>query len=367
MKHKKKLLIVSQAQFGYHIDTYEYAKGLKDLYDITFFCWDYGDPKVDVKGVKVIYSSREGNIISRNLRFRREYMQLVAQDFDHCFIMYFVGASLAHRVQRQDRLICDIRTGETSPSILKRWLMDATMSLELSTFRNKSIISKSLAEKFRVKDYHLLPLGANSIPFKQKDFSDFHLVYVGEFDNRRMEDTVKGFGEFYQEYKDQINCRYTIIGAGRGNEREIIEEVVAEYGLEDVVKLTGYIQHDQLGSYLQAGNIGVSYIPITKYFDCQPPTKTFEYLLSGMAVIATATKENKLVIHEDNGVLIEDTAEAVTKGLIELYQRRFTYDAQQIQKESEERYSWNSIVRTNLHGYLSGGTEPKVAPQLEDA
>lgn len=366
MEHKKKLLIVSQAQFGYHIDTYEYAKGLKDLYDITFFCWDYGDPKVEVEGVKVIYSSREGNIIGRNLRFRREFMKLVAQDFDHCFIMYFVGASLAHRVQRQERLICDIRTGETAPSKIKRWFMDAVMYLELNTFKNKSIISQSLAEKFHVKNYHLLPLGANTIPFEFKDFSELHLVYVGEFDNRRIQDTVKGFGEFYLRYKDRIKCRYTIIGAGRGNERAIIEQVIAKYGLEEVVKLTGYIQHDQLGNYLQAGNIGVSYIPITKYYDCQPPTKTFEYLLSGMAVLATATKENKLVITGENGVVIQDTAEAFTEGLEKIYERRTTYNAKHIQEESQKRYSWNSIVRSNLNGYLASVGSEKPIPQFED-
>jgi nucleoside-diphosphate-sugar epimerase len=67
--------------------------------------------------------------------------------------------------------------------------------------------------------------------------------------------------------------------------------------------------------YFDIHNIGVSYIPMLKCFDNQPPTKTFEYLLSGMPVIATATNANKDIINDVNGVLINDNSEEVYNGL----------------------------------------------------
>lgn len=41
---------------------------------------------------------------------------------------------------------------------------------------------------------------------------------------------------------------------------------------------------------------------MTEYYDSQPPTKTFEYALSGLYVLATKTRENEKVITNDNGV-----------------------------------------------------------------
>jgi len=104
---------------------------------------------------------------------------------------------------------------------------------------------------------------------------------------------------------------------------------------------------------LSKHNVGVSYVPITPYFDVQPPTKTFEYLLAGMPVIATRTKENEKVINEYNGVLIDDTPEDFRNGLALLYERisanKFT-SSRII--ESSESYTWERIVRNNFKLYI---------------
>jgi len=47
------------------------------------------------------------------------------------------------------------------------------------------------------------------------------------------------------------------------------------------------------------------------YYDCQPATKTFEYILSGMVCIATSTYENKKLINNINGVLCNDIQKAL--------------------------------------------------------
>lgn len=44
------------------------------------------------------------------------------------------------------------------------------------------------------------------------------------------------------------------------------------------------------------------YVPITDYYEYQPPTKTFEYVLSGLLCLATATSSNKEVITEEKVV-----------------------------------------------------------------
>jgi len=348
---KKSLLIINQDQFGYHIDTYEHAKWLKDFFDITFFCWDYDLPKIQLEGITIIYCNRNFNIVKRNLHFRLEVLKMLSKKFDVIFIKYYVGVSMVHLAEKQKRLVCDMRTGSVESSFLKRILFDTVNYLELLTFKNKTFISTSLAKRFRIKIFHLLPLGANPLPFNDKNFIEFHLLYVGTFSHLRIEDTVRGFGLFYQSYKGLIHCKYEIIGSGTAAELDQIKRGIQEFQLEEVVTIKGYIPHDELLPYFQKTNIGVSYVPITKFFDCQPATKTFEYLQSGMTVLATATKENQRVINKNNGILIQDTPESFAQGLEEIYKNRFSYNAPHIQKNARQ-YAWENIVQHNLYPYL---------------
>ena len=90
---------------------------------------------------------------------------------------------------------------------------------------------------------------------------------------------------------------------------------------------------------------------MTPYFDCQPPTKTFEYLLSGMPVIATATYENSLVVNDGNGVLINDTADSFCEGLEKLANNRVVYNSEKILTTCKQ-YTWENIIHNDLKSYL---------------
>lgn len=98
-------------------------------------------------------------------------------------------------------------------------------------------------------------------------------------------------------------------------------------------------------------NVGVSYIPQTAYYDHQPPTKTFEYLLAGMPVLATSTTENKKVINETNGILIQDNPDSFSKGLAILSDRLPSFDSLKIRKNSLA-YSWQFIINEIMVPYL---------------
>jgi glycosyltransferase involved in cell wall biosynthesis len=94
-------------------------------------------------------------------------------------------------------------------------------------------------------------------------------------------------------------------------------------------------------------------VPMTPYFEYQPVTKLFEYMLSGMPVIATNTYENRLIVNENNGVLINDTSEDFCNGLLTIYNKRNSFNSSEIRR-SVESYTWGNIVNTNLKPYLMG-------------
>ncbi|MEL6143138.1 MAG: glycosyltransferase, partial [Bacteroidota bacterium] len=284
------------------------------------------------------------------LRFIKEFLALLPH-YECSLLFYFVGVSLGHLRAKQNQMVCDLRTGNVRSSRFRRWFFDAITYLELLTFRNKSFISRGLAQHFGMGNHHILPLGSSITPATERSYEHLHLFYVGTFSDRRMHEAIAGFGQFYQEHKDVINCQFTVVGSGNEEEEALIQAAIEQYALRDIVHLKGYVRRDLIGPFLQAANLGLSYTPITKYFDYQPVTKTYEYLLAGLPVLATATSENELVVSSNNGVLVRDNPAAVAEGLKSFYAKRNTFNTFAIQEDAK-RYTYERIVEDNLAPYL---------------
>lgn len=351
---KKLIIILNQQQFGYNNATYYYCKYLKDDFAIVYICWDHGLPKIETDGVRVIYVSRKGNMAVRTLRFLRTALGQTKDNQAIVFIKYFKGVSLSLRLLRPRHcIVLDIRTGSVHKSSFARRFHDARLRFETRFFRHVTVISQSLAEKLGIaQKAHILPLGADIMSSSNKTFDSLHLLYVGTLFNRNIDVTLHGFKLFYDALKDQIPVSYTIIGDGPNNETLALMELASQYGLSDVVKVTGQIPHTELAPYFDICNVGVSYVPLTDYYDCQPVTKTFEYLLSGMPVLATNTSENRLVIQAENGVLVEDTAEDFYAGLKAVFENRHQFDSAKIRREAVG-YTWENVVKINMQPYFN--------------
>lgn len=339
-----RLLIINQQQFGYHSDTYYYCRHLAEEFRITYLCWDYNQKRLSYPGVEVVYVSREGNLIKRNIRFLQNCLDEIAKGYQVFFIKYFRGASLLPLISKKTGFLLDIRSASVLKKKLNRLVYNILMRTEMTLFPNLSIISEGLAAKLGVSGRaFILPLGADTISDLPKTFDRLHLLYVGTLYNRHMEKTILGFHRFYEAYKDRVDMYFTIIGTGFGSEEEDLRELVRTLGLTRVVSVKGQVPHDELTPFFDTHNVGISFIPQTDYFDAQPPTKNYEYLLSGMPVIATSTSENKTIVSDINGVLIQDTSQGVFDGLVSIYEHLSRYDHRQI-RASAAAHTWAKIT-----------------------
>ena len=199
---------------------------------------------------------------------------------------------------------------------------------------------------------HILPLGADPIETSDKEYASLRLLYVGTLSGRRIENTILGFHRFYLDVGHAANATYAIIGEGDDGELDLLRAMVKDLGLARVVSLPGYVHRRELAAYYEKCNVGISYVPINDIYDCQPPTKTFEYLSAGMPVLATKTRGNAAVITERNGLLIDDTPQAFHEGLKRLMNDIRAYHSGDIRREAL-RHSWQTIVQSNLVPYLN--------------
>jgi glycosyltransferase involved in cell wall biosynthesis len=305
-----------------------------------------------MEGVKVVYVSRNRNLIARNIKFISAALKKIKSKNSLIFLNYSkVIASILKILRFKHIFILDIRSVPVYKNRLYRLFLDALMRLESKLFKYKTIISKGISEKMGFgPDVYILPLGAEIISSINKTFSELNLLYVGTLNNRNIEETILGFSKFYHENKNVVKMKYTIIGKGANGEEDYLKNIIKNESLTEVAVVIGEIPHWMLTEYFNSHNIGVSYIPMTDYYDYQPPTKTFEYLLSGMPVLATNTSANRFIINNSNGVLVNDDHESFYRGIVDILNKNEWFDSKAI-RASAMKYSWQGIVK-NLKHYL---------------
>jgi len=350
---KPELLILNRTQFGYHLDTYYYCKLAGERLRVVYVGFDTGKPKLHLDGVTVKYMPYKGRRLRRYLTLLTALTREVRECHGAIFIEYFPGCSVLRYMGPRARMIVDIRTGSVHQNPMSRRLEDWLMRWESYLFRSICVVSQSLADRLHLPPgkTHILPLGAERMTLEAKSFTRLDFLYVGTLHGRRIEDTVVGFERFQRDCGSRIALTYTIIGAGHNGELEKLRRMVHLKGLDDIVRLPGYVHKTRLQDVFDHCNVGISYVPINDTYDCQPVTKTFEYIFAGMPVIATATTENRKVIRGFNGTLIPDTPEGFYCGLKDIYARRHEFDSQEVRHCCPDA-SWDRIVNLNLVPYI---------------
>jgi glycosyltransferase involved in cell wall biosynthesis len=351
-----RILVICRVPLGCNTDVLKLCEYGSLKHNITYMSFsattndNVERRSLSVPNVTPISVSVHGSVVNRFIRLLYSCYHETRRHYDVIYICYFPGCSLLSLVHSRRKMILDIRSGCVSSSWLLRMFCDALISFEGGCFNHVHIISEGLRARLRLPHLSsaIVPLGADPLVIPSRAFDCVHLLYVGTLCSvRRIEDTVIGFARLSADTKKSVNLQYTIVGDGPPGELERLANVAKHLGVSSTVHFVGYVPHEELSPYFERCNVGVSYVPITSYFDHQPPTKTFEYLHAGMPVIATATSENRKIVNCNNGVLIADTADAFCEGVGLFLKERGRYRSDAI-RESVAAYSWKAITRRKL-------------------
>jgi hypothetical protein len=195
---RRKLLLVSFEQFGYHTDTFEYCRHLGERYRITYLCPDQSLPRKSLAGVDVVYQSRPplGKVeIGLLLEAHR---LLRSQHFALAFLRRTKFSFLLRLRHQNIPMVLDVRSGSIEEGRLQRMIENGLLRINVAFFSNITVVSKGLAKQLRLPNKaHELPLGADPKLVTVDPYqNELRLVYVGTFKNRHLERTVEGLGEF---------------------------------------------------------------------------------------------------------------------------------------------------------------------------
>lgn len=348
---KNKLLIIQSDPFGYLTDSLKWCEYLKEKYEVTVICQNTKKEKPTTNGFHVKYLKSFGNRQMRGLLFVIQCLLNIALFKGTILIIYFEHCNIFKLIFPWKKMIVDIRTLSISPNFKLRQEADVQLAKDIQTFDKISIISLKLAKRLSIPancktPIYELPLGADIIEFQNKDYSQLKLLYVGALFGRDIDKTIIGVSAFLKKHPD-TTLEYTVIGKERHNEIHDLKQLTRKLGIESYINFIPGLPHSQLTEYFKSCNIGVSFIPMTEYYNFQPPTKTFEYILAGMICLATNTESNKDIITTQNGILHNDTAEDFANALEYVSAHISDYNPHAIQN-SLTNYSWKNIVNNIL-------------------
>lgn len=188
------------------------------------------------------------------------------------------------------------------------------------------------------------------------------VLYVGRFDPRKgIETLVKAVG--FNEVKRQPNLKLIIVGGSTpgkkdGQERERIEGIVKQLGLEDLTFFAGQLKHDELAYYYAAADVCV----VPSHYE-PFGLVAIEAMASSTPVIASRVGGLKFtVVDELTGLLVppqdeQALAKAIARVLLyPAWSRQLEKDAR---KRVESMFSWDGVAEQLQQQYLTQLSEVK--------
>jgi len=349
------IVLVSPNQYGYFTVYYNYAKYLSREIKVIYVCFDQGDKKFEgSENIKVEYVVLSKSKIIRIIKYYRTIVRLYKANRPAKVMLkyYFLSSVLNLFIPRKD-LILDIRTGYISKTRIKTLFFNSIIRNESFIFKSIITLSERLREKLKLQVHKatIISLGADPVETSFKEFDRIILFYIGTLTSRNIPETIEGLSRFINNCGRNIEINYYIVGGGNQADVKKLTDTIKHFRLEEIVHYKGPVYGEDLKWFFKNCNVGVSYIPMMTDYDCQPATKTIEYLMAGMPVIATETGENKQIISDFNGILIEDNSQSFAKGLEKFVSERANFDSDKIINSVKE-YSFEYIVNTKLKPVL---------------
>ncbi|MED4601681.1 glycosyltransferase family 4 protein [Paenibacillus validus] len=154
-----------------------------------------------------------------------------------------------------------------------------------------------------------------------------------------------GLVQLVEAWKEVIHTvpNGVLLIGGRGPLAEELSQKIMEYGLENHVRLLGYVPEDQITLYYQSADLFVVPTQALEGFGLI----TIESLASGVPVAATPIGGNKEILSAfDKRFLFDDISSgAIASGLIRLLRERNDWPSAEICRDHVlAGYTWNKVA-----------------------
>jgi glycosyltransferase involved in cell wall biosynthesis len=159
----------------------------------------------------------------------------------------------------------------------------------------------------------IVPNGVDVSRFtSEADSTELRVVYAGNIGHaQNLESCIRAM--------EHVESDVTFEIVGDGDRRSALEDLTADLGLGDRVEFVGLVDRDRVPDLLASSAVGVAPIQASEELSYAVPTKAYEYMASGIPVVATGTGAvERLLSDADAGVVVPDDPEALAAAFDDL-------------------------------------------------
>jgi glycosyltransferase involved in cell wall biosynthesis len=147
------------------------------------------------------------------------------------------------------------------------------------------------------------------------------------------------------ELKKSGNHRFTMCVVGGGEILPALKKMAVEMGVADAFVFTGNVPHQKVQSLIHMMDVCV--MPRSNWYGS--PVKIFEYGALGKCIVGpNVVPVRDVMTHEVDGLLIEDTPDALANALLYLVEKpeKKQRMALHFQQKVHQQYTWERVAST---------------------
>jgi glycosyltransferase involved in cell wall biosynthesis len=256
---------------------------------------------------------------------------------------------------------------------LRGWLYDLINKVSNICVDGQTAITRRMAIRVKIPPdrlWGIWPSGADLDLFKPaiekriwpKKSQPIVLTYIGILHYER---NLMSLCEA-TEMANQAGMNFRLILAGSGTEKEALEKFAQQ--TNGRIEVYPSMPHDQIPFLLAKAHVGVLPFPDDEKYRVSSPIKLFEYMASGMAIMAT-----RIVCHTDvigNGEYAFWSEEATPEGLFDTL--KTIWDSQSILESMGNKaaqasvyWTWNESAKKLSHALIFGLSDRTRSHQQE--
>lgn len=167
------------------------------------------------------------------------------------------------------------------------------------------------------------------------------IIYVGSLhEMRHLEVLIRAFSKI-RSNKD--NVKLLLVGEGNGTDRLNYEKLAKDLGLEKDVIFTGQVKPQEVPSFIDASDIGISAVPPLNIYRRGAAIKMYEYMAMKKPVIANRELlgHSEVIEQSGGGILVNFEDDSMAIGILKLLN-----DQDEMKKMGNKGYEWVMKNRT---------------------
>lgn len=160
------------------------------------------------------------------------------------------------------------------------------------------------------------------------------------------------------------NLRFVIYGFGECEPD--LRALADELGVSDAVEFRGHLAHSQLAARVAEADVGIVPNRPDGHIDMAYPTKLFEFVQSGVPVVATRTQVLERRFGEDSLVFCAPDPDSLADGLVWVYEHPDQARQRAVRAlEVCDLISWERMSAEYISAVSSAIGQPPPSPEIE--